>query len=100
MLMDMAMNDSALDPDDVARIRTLLEPRRKAERMWPVLAAALLAAVCALAFAGAMIVAPPVVTQHVVRSPAATAPPPAPAAAAADVQLRPFVESSGLKGFH
>lgn len=34
------------------------------ERLWPVLAAAAFAAVAALALAGAMITAPPVVTQH------------------------------------
>lgn len=64
----MAMTDSALKPDETARIRALLKPRRKKERMWPVLAAAFLAAVSALAFATAMIVAPPVVSQHVVQS--------------------------------
>jgi hypothetical protein len=64
----MAMNDSALKPEDTARIRGLLTPRPKTERMWPVLAAAFFAAFCALAFATAMILAPPVVTSHVVRS--------------------------------
>jgi hypothetical protein len=61
----MAMNDSALNPEETARIRTLLAPRAKKERMWPVLAAALLAAISALAFATAMIMAPPVVSEHV-----------------------------------
>ena len=65
---EMAMTDSALKPDETARIRALLTPRRKKERMWPVLSAALLAAVSALAFATAMILAPPVVSQHVVQS--------------------------------
>jgi hypothetical protein len=64
----MAMTDSALNPDETARIRALLTPKAKKERMWPVLAAALLAAVSALAFATAMILAPPVVSQHVVQS--------------------------------
>lgn len=64
----MAMNDSALNPDETARIRALLTPKPKKERMWPVLAAAFFAAFCALAFATAMILAPPVVTTHVVRS--------------------------------
>lgn len=64
----MAMNDSALNPAATARIRTLLTPKPKKERMWPVLAAAFFAAFCALAFATAMILAPPVVTTHVVRS--------------------------------
>jgi hypothetical protein len=64
----MAMTDSALKPEEAARIRALLTPRPRRERMWPVLAAALLAAVSALAFATAMILAPPVVSQHVVQS--------------------------------
>jgi len=64
----MAMTDSALKSDETDRIRILLTPRAKKERMWPVLAAALLAAVSALAFATAMILAPPVVSQHVVQS--------------------------------
>ena len=64
----MAMNDSALDPLETARIRALLAPRRRRERMWPVLAAAFLAAVSALAFATAMIMAPPVISEHVARS--------------------------------
>ena len=64
----MAMNDSALKPEEVERVRRLLAERPTQERMWPVLAAALLAAISALAFAGAMITAPPVVSEHVVRS--------------------------------
>jgi hypothetical protein len=64
----MTIPDSALDPVATARIRALLRPRTRAVRMWPVLCAALLAAVCALAFATTMIMAPPVVSQHVVRS--------------------------------
>jgi hypothetical protein len=64
----MAMNDSALNPQEVARARALLAPRPKKPRMWPVLAAALFAAVSALAFATAMIMAPPVVSQHVAQS--------------------------------
>lgn len=66
--LQMAMNDSALNPEETARIRALLKPRKKTERMWPLLGAAFLAAVSALAFAAAMIVAPPVVSQHVVQS--------------------------------
>jgi hypothetical protein len=65
--LHMAMNDSTLNPAATARIRALLAPRTKRERMWPVLAAALLAAISALAFATAMIMAPPVVSQHVVQ---------------------------------
>jgi len=64
----MAMHDSTIDPVATARIRALLNPVKKRERMWPVLAAALLAAVSALAFAAAMIMAPPVVSEHVIQS--------------------------------
>jgi len=64
----MAMSDSALDPDETARIRKLLTARPGAERMWPLLGAAFLAAVSALAFATAMIMAPPVISEHVVQS--------------------------------
>ena len=64
----MAMSDSAISPEATARIRALLAPRAKTERMWPMLGAAFLAAVSALAFATAMIVAPPVTSQHVVQS--------------------------------
>jgi hypothetical protein len=64
----MAMNDSALDPAEMARIRALLAPKPQKERMWPLLDAALLAAVSALAFATAMIMAPPVVSEHVAQS--------------------------------
>jgi hypothetical protein len=64
----MAIADSALDPEDTAQIRALLAPTARRQRMWPVLGAALFAAICALAFATAMIMAPPVVSDHVVRS--------------------------------
>jgi len=59
---------SALDADALARARALLEAPRRRERVWPVLAAAALLAVSALAFATAMIMAPPVVSSHVVKS--------------------------------
>jgi hypothetical protein len=64
----MAITDSALDTTETARIRALLTSRLRKERMWPVLGAALLAAVSALAFATAMLMAPPLVSEHVVRS--------------------------------
>jgi hypothetical protein len=57
--------DSALDADRIARIRALLVPRRAPQRVWPVLAAAAFLAVSALAFATAMILAPPLVSEHV-----------------------------------
>jgi hypothetical protein len=64
----MAIHDSALKPEDLERVRELLAERPRRERTWPVLGAALLAALSALAFAGAMITAPPVVSEHVVHS--------------------------------
>jgi len=56
---------SALDVAEVSRARALLTPAPKTERVWPVLGAAFFAAVAALAFAAAMITAPPVVSEHV-----------------------------------
>jgi len=58
----------ALDADALERARALLEAPKRKERVWPVLAAAALLAVSALSFATAMIMAPPVVSQHVVNS--------------------------------
>jgi hypothetical protein len=58
----------ALDADALARARSLLERPKRKERVWPVLAAALVLAISALAFATAMITAPPVVSEHVVKS--------------------------------
>ena len=64
----MAITDSTLSPEMSARIRALLAPAPRTERMWPVLAAACFAAACALSFAAAMILAPPVVSRHVAQS--------------------------------
>ncbi|MEH6676497.1 hypothetical protein [Phenylobacterium sp.] len=60
----MTAADSALDHDALAEARSLLATPAASERVWPVLAAAAFAAVAALALAGAMITAPPVITQH------------------------------------
>ena len=57
--------DSALNADQIARARALLVPRKPPQRMWPVLVAAAFLAVSALAFATAMILAPPLVSEHV-----------------------------------
>lgn len=62
----MAASGTSLDGEAIARARALLEPKPARERMWPVLAAAAVAALAALSFATAMILAPPVVTEHVV----------------------------------
>jgi hypothetical protein len=61
----MSAADSSLDADEVSRAKALLQPAVRKERIWPVLAAAFFAAICALAFAAAMITAPPVVSEHV-----------------------------------
>ena len=49
----------------MAYARALLDPPRPRERMWPVVCAAALLAVSALGFAAAMILAPPIITEHV-----------------------------------
>lgn len=59
----MSLHDSALDVDAVIRLRHLLRKRRRVERTWPMVVAALLLAVAAVSFATAMVVAPPVVTE-------------------------------------
>jgi len=64
----MAASFTVLDPGAMARARSLVEapPRRK--RMWPVLGAAGLLALSALAFATAMIMAPPLISEHSARA--------------------------------
>ena len=61
----MPSADSALDADRIARCRALLASPEPRESIWPPLAAASLLAISALAFAVAMIAAPPVSTEHV-----------------------------------
>lgn len=63
MLNPMSLTDSALDSEAIAQARRLLSPAPARERLWPVVGAAAFAAVAALALAGAMITAPPVVSQ-------------------------------------
>ena len=58
----------ALDARKLTLARNLLIAPRRIERAWPPLAAAGFAALSALALATATILAPPVVTQHVVKS--------------------------------
>ena len=72
----MDPGDSALDHAALGRARALLRPPLERERLWPALAAALFAATSALAFAYAMVMAPPTLSRHVVRiDPTATAKP-------------------------
>ncbi len=70
----MAVADSAIDREALAYARALLKPPLARESPWPVLGAAGLCAVAALAFAFAMVVAPPATKSHLVieDAPAAT----------------------------
>ncbi|HEX3888078.1 MAG TPA: hypothetical protein VHW05_11325 [Phenylobacterium sp.] len=61
----MAKPDSSPDSDPLARARALLDPPKRPERMWPVVGAAGLLALSTLVFAGAMIAAPPLTSEHV-----------------------------------
>jgi len=67
MLALMTSPHSALDAQEIARARALLGPVKIRQSIWPVLAAAACLAVSALAFATAMVLAPPLVSQHVTR---------------------------------
>ncbi|MBO9709404.1 MAG: hypothetical protein J7521_14455 [Caulobacter sp.] len=60
----MNPTDSALDTAAIAYARALLRKPSRPQKMAPVLAAAAFAAVSALTFAAAMVMAPPAVTQH------------------------------------
>ncbi len=64
----MANGSSALDIAALAEARAMLTPPAPRERVWPVLAAAAFFALSALAFATAMVLAPPVVSDHTARS--------------------------------
>ena len=57
--------DSALNGEQMARARALLDTPKRPERMWPVLGAAGLLAISALTFATAMILAPPLTSEHI-----------------------------------
>ena len=63
----MPGHDSILDGAAIAEARALLSAPRPAERLWPVLVAAAALTLASLAFAAAMVVAPPVTTQHTVQ---------------------------------
>jgi hypothetical protein len=64
----MPAHDSALDPQAMQTARRLLSPDRRRERLWPTLAAAAALTLSSLAFALAMVLAPPAVTEHVART--------------------------------
>lgn len=57
--------DSVAGEDGMARARALLDRPPPRERVWPALGAASLLALSALTFAAAMIVAPPLTSEHV-----------------------------------
>ena len=56
---------SILDPDAMSRARALLERPERKQRIWPALGAAGFLAASALTFATAMILAPPLTSEHV-----------------------------------
>ncbi len=60
----MSMSDSALDPREVARARSLLKSPVRRDPMWPALLAATALAVTSVVFATVMVLAPPVQTEH------------------------------------
>jgi hypothetical protein len=75
ILPAMASPTSALDPDAMAQARALLERPERKERIWPVLGAAGFLALSALAFATAMIMAPPLNSEHVAPDHGSKSPP-------------------------
>ncbi len=54
----------SLDREALANVRGRLTPAPPKERMWPAVCAAALLAISALAFATAMIIAPPLTSHH------------------------------------
>jgi hypothetical protein len=65
----MPQADSVLDHEALAYARALLKPPLEKENLVAALAAALFAAVSALAFAVAMVMAPPVTTSRLALEP-------------------------------
>ena len=61
----MDATDSCLDSAAMGRARALVRAPTPRERVWPTLAAAGFAAVSAMAFAVAMVMAPPTLTSHI-----------------------------------
>ena len=65
MLRHMDLTDSCLDSVAIGRVRALLRPPTRRERVWPTVAAAGFAAISALAFAVAIVMAPPTLSRPV-----------------------------------
>ena len=65
MLKRMDLSDSCLDSVAIGRVRALLRPPTRRERVWPTVAAAGFAAISALAFAVAMVMAPPTLSRPI-----------------------------------
>lgn len=68
----MANADSVLDHEALAYAKALLKPPLERENLWAALGAALFAAVSALAFAVAMVMAPPVTSSKLALEPSST----------------------------
>ena len=65
MLRRMDVSDSCLDSAAMGKARALLRAPTRRERVWPTVAAAGFAAFSALAFAVAMVMAPPTLSRHI-----------------------------------
>jgi hypothetical protein len=65
----MDLTDSSLDSVAIGRVRALLRPPTRRERVWPTMAAAGFAALSAMAFAVAMVMAPPTLSRHMTLDP-------------------------------
>lgn len=61
----MPEGDSIIDRERIAVARALLAPPVRSQNAWAPLGAAALLAIVALLFASVMIMAPPLVSQHV-----------------------------------
>ena len=64
----MGLTDSRLNETQVALARSLLKTPARRDPMWPALVAATALALTSVMFAAVAVLAPPVTTEHVVRS--------------------------------
>ncbi len=64
----MAVVDSRVDRDGLARARVLLNPPPRRDPTWPALAAATALALTSVVFAVVAVLAPPVQTEHTART--------------------------------